>query len=813
MYIAHIRESDGKIQSVQEHLLQVSELAGQFGKKVGIENLARLAGLLHDLGKISENFSQYISDAHNNKKNPPKRGSVDHSTLGGKFLFDHYGKNTTNAIQHLTIEIVSNAIVSHHGYLQDYLSVDLASQFLKRIEKDAPEIKDGYDKIDEFLLNNLINKTELDEMVERAVNEVTQFVQKMRAISTPEKSESQLMFLTKLVFSTLIDADRTNTRQFEENDYSTQTIDTGQLFDKYYDKLIKKISSFEVNENSSEINKLRSQMSDQCDDYANNAPGIYTLSIPTGGGKTLASFRYALKHAVKFNKERILYILPYTTIIEQNAEEIRKIIDDPANLLEHHSNVIFEENNDEEITEDERGVKTKLQLVKDNWEVPIVFSTLVQFLDIFYASGTRSIRRLHNLSNSVIIFDEVQKVPTHCISLFNEALNFLKENLNCTILLCTATQPSLEGVTHGLDLSENHEIVKDLIYVATSFKRVEVKDKLAEGSIDTDSLARFVLERSEVVTSQLIIMNTKSVVRKLYEALRAADSTLNIFHLSTSMAPEHRKNILNKIKDNLKEKIPVICISTQLIEAGVDISFESVIRSLAGLDSIAQAAGRCNRHGERLMGEVFIIEHSEENTEKMKDVEAGKVITRKLLSSMRNNKDLYDGDLFSEAAMRYYFDSFYEERKGMLNHPNKGVPFSQIELIMSSRGNNKLIQEYMLKYSKTFPLVNSTSMGTAAKKFYVIENQTQTLIVPYGSGEDVIADLNSSLNIKELYMALKNIQQCSIQVYPHELERLKRENGVYAILEDEAYVLTPNYYSEELGLNFEGDSTFKFQSF
>lgn len=813
MYIAHIRESDGRIQSVQEHLFQVSELAGQAGKKIGIENLARLAGLLHDVGKISENFSQYISDAYNNKKKPPKRGSVDHSTLGGKFLFNHYGRNTTNAIQHLTVEIVSNAIVSHHGYLQDYLSVDLHSQFLKRIEKVAPEITNGYDKIEEFLLNDLVDIRKLDQLVQLASNEVMQFVQKLRTTSKPEKNDSQLMFLTKLVFSTLVDADRTNTRQFEENDFTAPIIDTRELFSNYYEKLLEKISSFHIDENSSTINKLRSQMSTQCDAYANNPPGIYTLSIPTGGGKTLASFRYALKHAVKYNKERIFFILPYTTIIEQNAEEIREIIQDPANILEHHSNVIFEENKDEEVTEDEMDIKAKLQLVKDNWDVPIVFSTLVQFLEIFYASGTRSIRRLHNLSNSVLIFDEVQKVPTHCISLFNEALNFLKTYLNCTILLCTATQPSLQGVTYGLDLNENHEIVEDLTDVAISFKRVEIIDKLAEGTMDTNSLARFVLKRSRVVNSQLIIMNTKLVVRKLYEALSATDTSLNLYHLSTSMTPEHRKNILKKIKDDLKEKIPVICISTQLIEAGVDISFESVIRSLAGMDSIAQAAGRCNRHGESLVGEVFIIDHSEENTEKMTDIEVGKAITRKLLSSMRNDKVLYNGDLFSQAAMRYYFDSFYEERKGVLNHPNSKLPLSQTELIMSSKGDSKLIQEYMLKFSKSFPLVSSSSMGTAAKNFYVIENHTHTVIVPYESGEDLIAELNSSLTIKELYMALKNIQQCSIQVYQHELDFLKRENGIYAILEDEAYVLEANYYSEELGLNFDGDSALKTQLF
>lgn len=812
MYIAHIRESDNAIQSVQEHLIQVSELAGQAGKKMGLENLAKLAGLLHDLGKISDQFSLYIKEAHANKVNPPKRGSVDHSTLGGQFLYDTYWKTAKTNSQLLTIEIVSNAIVSHHGYLQDYLSDNLDSRFLKRIEKQAPEILNGYDKIEAFFFNEVLSKRELDQLVAAATKEVEYFVQQLRIKSTPHKSESQLMFLTKVVFSALIDADRTNTRQFEEASFITSKVDSDKLFSEYYDKLLQKISGFKVDENSSEINKLRSEMSKQCDAFADNAPGIYTLSIPTGGGKTLASFRYALKHAKKFNKERIFYILPYTTIIEQNAEELRKIINDPANLLEHHSNVMSEAN-DEEITEDERDIKAKLQIVKDNWEAPIVFSSLVQFLNIFYANGTRSIRRLHNLANSVLIFDEAQKVPTHCVSLFNEALNFLKTHLNCTILLCTATQPSLEGVTHGLNLNDNHEIVENLDRVISQFKRVKVIDKLAEGAMTTELLADFVLQRCEIVKSQLIILNTKSVVRKLYESLKTTDSDLTIYHLSTSMTPEHRKRILDQIKHDLEVSKPVICISTQLIEAGVDISFESVVRSLAGLDSIAQAAGRCNRHGESSLGEVFIVEHSEERTGRMTDVETGKAITKRLLSSMRVAEPPYGGDIFSNGAMKYYFDIFYKERRGVLDHPNKNLLFSQMDLIMASRGNSKLVQEYMMKFSKTFPLVSSTSMSTAAKNFYVIDNQTETVIVPYGSGEEVIADLYSNLSISELYTVLKNIQQCSIQIYKHELERLKREAGIFSVLDGEIYVLEPSFYSEEYGLNLEGDSQLKFESF
>lgn len=209
-------------------------------------------------------------------------------------------------------------------------------------------------------------------------------------------------------------------------------------------------------------------MSEQCEQFAKNPSGIYTLSIPTGGGKTLASLRYALKHAQLFNKKRIIYIVPYTTIIEQNAQEVREILEDYENVLEHHSNVIHEDigGSDDDYTISQK----KLRLAKDNWDSPIVFSTMVQFLDTFYGYGGRNIRRLHDLSESIIIFDEVLKVPVHCISLFNQALNFLKSYCDSSIILCTATQLALDFVKHKLEINTDAEIINDIPDIIESFK-------------------------------------------------------------------------------------------------------------------------------------------------------------------------------------------------------------------------------------------------------------------------------------------------------------------------------------------------------
>ena len=237
-------------------------------------------------------------------------------------------------------------------------------------------------------------------------------------------------------------------------------------------------------------------MSDETFKYAEKKSGIYTLSIHTGGGQTLASFRYALSHALQHKKKRIIYVVPYVTIIEQNAQEIRDIIQDDVHLLEHHSDVLFldeEEKSEDAIYEGGEPLKKKLRLAKDNWDSPIIFTSMVQFLNIFYASGTQNIRRLHNLSDAVIIFDEVQKVPTHCISLFNQAVNYLNEMMGASIILCTATQPALGELKHRLNIREDTEIISELETVEKAFERVELIDK-SQLSMNTETLSDFIIK-------------------------------------------------------------------------------------------------------------------------------------------------------------------------------------------------------------------------------------------------------------------------------------------------------------------------------
>ena len=380
-FIAHIRESDKTIQTVEDHLLAAKELAETYGDKLGVKHLTGLAGMLHDLGKYSNEFREYILQAVNNPEAPPKRGSVDHSTAGGKLLYEFFHKKIISRYKGLVAEVVGNAIISHHSYLQDFLNPDLESNYLNRVRDK--ELKD-FETVKSIFFEQVISEQNFQNYVEEAASELEAFL----VNESSENTEEQLMFLTKFVFSALIDADRTNTRLFEDNKFTEEAVNHEKLFSTYYEKVINKINSFKNHPNAlTAINLLRAEMSVQCDEFAEKPSGVYTLSIPTGGGKTLASLRYALKHAKLFNKKRIIYVVPYTTIIEQNAEEVRNILKDAGNILEHHSNVIGDENENDEMQDGVMSVSQKLKLAKDNWDSPIIFTTMVQFLNVLYLKG------------------------------------------------------------------------------------------------------------------------------------------------------------------------------------------------------------------------------------------------------------------------------------------------------------------------------------------------------------------------------------------------------------------------------------------
>lgn len=448
-FYAHVTRSEPKrLQLLENHLLECYQLGKQYGEPLKIAHITGLAGLLHDLGKFSKEFQDYLMKASQNPDSVV-RGSVDHSTAGAKLLYEKlHGtyKNNSNDFRPAALaEFVGNAILAHHnsGGLLNFLNPDLSkksssssteSPYLERVvTKDIvayDQIKDRFQVVFESTLS-------LSNLIDTALVELENWYQQLNGLSSEEQQRSEFL-LMKFIYSSLIDADRTDTMCFEQHQPLPKLRDSTLLFQKYYENLNQVLNK--INQGKlTPINAKRQRMSRQCDEIASKAPGIFRLSIPTGGGKTLASLRFALKHAVRYQQQRIVYVIPFTTIIEQNAAKIREVLNndlnDDSNILEFHSNVIRENNNDNQDPIEEN----RLQLVQDNWDAPIILTTMVQFLDIVYGKGTQDIRRLHNLANSVIVFDEIQKLPIKCVKLFNAAINFLSRTCHTTNVLCTAT--------------------------------------------------------------------------------------------------------------------------------------------------------------------------------------------------------------------------------------------------------------------------------------------------------------------------------------------------------------------------------------
>ncbi|MEC1177373.1 CRISPR-associated helicase Cas3' [Metasolibacillus meyeri] len=775
MFLAHIREIDHAKQTVQEHLEEVSLLARAYGEPSGIGAHAELAGFLHDLGKFTEAFTIYLTNAVFHHDVATKK--IDHSTAGAKYLYEQFYDG--DGMQKLVVETVGMAILSHHSGLQNFAQLDFEmSDYVRRVKKDLPY----YDEVIANFEAIKGNKERVQRLIDEATKECRIFFEK---ISAKEHMSVYFSYLQKLVFSCLIDADRTNTRCFEENQPPVIS-DYTQVFSDGYRQLMKQVEGWK--ENKEPINQLRTKMSENCDLLAGNPSAIYTLSIPTGGGKTFASLRYALKHAKEYKKSRIIYVVPYTTILEQNAQAVREIIRQQEAILEHHANVIDDEKLDTE--EDFYGIPhhKKMQLGRDNWDYPIIFTTMVQFLDAFFQKGTRKSRRLHNLTNSVVIFDEVQAVPYKHFSLFNTALNFLHYIGNSSLVLCTATQPTVGAMKYAIELQEYAEMVPQLTNVVKAFERVTVHNHVTAEGYDAGELAMFMQNIMEQRYSVLVILNTKTAVRKLYEEL-AKTVECKVYHLSTSMCPAHRSEILKEINQQLGKE-PIICVSSQLIEAGVDISFEVVVRSLAGLDSIAQAAGRCNRHKEREKGDVYIVRAKDENLRNLPEIAVGGEVTANYI--LRDER--YAADILSPSAIYHYFRHYDNHVKMKIKLTPDKLKYELINLLEVG------IQSSM-RENASYALFK-----TLEQYFQAIESNTKVAIVPFGKGKEIITELNEKLtDITTFNHLLKTAQQFSVNLYEYQFRLLSQQGLLKPLYHESLYYLDDKAYSTAFGVSIEGE--------
>lgn len=788
-YIAHFRETDKAIHELSVHLLEVAAKCDEYGSRIGIGKIARLAGVLHDMGKFSDEFQDYIRSKMNtpmqdNQEEPLSK--IDHGKIGALYIFNKF-HDSCSVSEKILSEILAMVISYHHGGLNDFITMDCQVPLLNRLKPENLDTQ-YYTCINRFF-DIVCSEKDIDSLFSEACNELNSI---MRKVKTERLSVSfTLHLLIKHLYSIVIDCDRLDTYLFMEGIEELPCLDTSDLWKNYLMRLEDKINELKAKPTNTileeRIKKLRLKVSDECADFAQRERGIYLLTVPTGGGKTFSSLRFALKHAIKHGMKKIIYVLPFTTIIEQNASVVRNALNCADNLLEHHCNVIQTEHE-------------KYKLLVQRWDCPIIFTTMVQFLNTFFESGTVSIRRFHQLDNSILIFDEIQALPIKCISLFNDTINYLNKICHCTIVLSSATQPNLSEVVRPIMISDSPNIISNPAKLFTEFKRMNVIPRLIEGGYTLDMVVDFVYSLKALYKSVLVILNTKKAAEKIYKVAEERNvGNINLYYLSTNLCPAHRKKVISEIKDKLKSNEHIICISTQLIEAGVDISFETVIRSLAGLDSVAQASGRGNRHGEGEIKETYIINVRDEVLKNLKEIELGQKHTRTILHEYSNNPEKFDNDLLSPAAILQYYKYYYSDSEisTQMDYYCKEIN-EKLYSILSGQKQKEMAYEDLT--GKQYPFQLLHMFRTAADNFRVIDDNTRTVLVPYGEGRRIITDLLGSKSLSEKLECLKELQQYAVNIFESQFRLLEEKRALNNSPIDGVLILKDGFYHSKLGV-------------
>lgn len=801
-YIAHIKEvSIG--QPVSVHNIQTGSMAEIYCTVEYMAPLAYLAGILHDIGKYSEDFQIYIKQ-DKKKFNFLHRGDVNHATAGGNLIEDLLPKSNLS-------ELIQLAIYSHHGL---YDAIDL-KRGVPLIEKRQSEEYRKLEKIDidhiKQRFYRYLNKEALYVSCLTARESLQQLKSELKNFMLQDTNrvygnkDFYMGMHERLLLSLLIDADRSDTAEFMNgtpNEWLKTNESSKQIWRECTKNLEAYLTKLTADKDKTKISIKRQEISDICLSMADGSQRLYRLTLPTGSGKTLSGLRFALYHALKSDKKRIFYVAPFNSILEQNADEIRNAVGQSQIVLEHHCNVVPE-------TQEE---KEWYDLLTENWSSPIIATTAVQFLDTLFSSKTGCVRRLHSLCDSVIIFDEIQAIPTKVTSMLNLAVNYLTSFCNTTVVLCSATQPVLDKLPQNRLLPPK-EIVKDYMSYDRAFRRVTLVDKteLYPGGMTVEALGEFVLEHWPKEKQILVVVNTKDCALNLYRYLKkhiAMDGTL--YHLSTNMCVLNRRDVLKKMKTVLKEKEPLkpmICVSTQMIEAGVDVSFRCVIRSLAGLDNIIQAAGRCNRNGElEMRGNVFIVKMSKEaeKLSNLKEIRVAQEAMEETLGSFRKNPEQFDSDLLSDQAKEQYYIRYYQKRDYEVDYPVTvhGASTTLVDLLSA----NKLAQEqYCINMGKDkCNLMMKQAFKTAGELFQVISEEGKvTVIVEYN--DDIIELIeevwNPYLDCGRQRQILQQLQLASVGIS----EQMKNllGNAIKPVGGGMIDVLSSNYYSNETGVSLE----------
>lgn len=706
-YIAHMNNQG--VQTIKEHLIGTAELSGEFAAKFGKQDWGYCCGMLHDIGKYSADFQGKIRGEHERK--------VDHATAGARVCNEKGGK----------YKFLEYCVAGHHAGLADF----------------GGEFDNGGDST----LMGRRKKKISDYMAyqsEIEIPEITSDPFDLRKTTNPDFSLSVFM---RMIFSCLVDADFLDTEAFMNEGKAERN--SGESVKALLEKLEDHISEWLQNQDTDTVNGRRSEILRHCLEKGKSEKGLFRLTVPTGGGKTIASLAFALRHVVANRMDRVIYVIPYTSIIEQNAKVFREILGD-ENVLENHCNVDYEST--DELRE--------MQLATENWDKPVVVTTNVQFFESLFANKSSKCRKLHNIANSVIIFDEAQMLPNEylkpCIAMIEELINHYRTS----VVLCTATQPALKSFFQS-KISAT-ELCPRMHEQFEFFKRTLFEDIgiVAE---------KFLISKLREEYQALCIVNTKKRAQSIYKELKGD----GVYHLSTSMYPAHRKYVLEEIRKRLQKNEKCILISTSLVEAGVDLDFQSVYRELAGVDSMIQAAGRCNREGRRKVenSKVFIFRFEEK--ENVLGQRQQIDVAKSLLADGRELSDM-------ETIIKY-FEMLYHIKGDSLD-------------------KKKILDEFTNKNMK----YNFVKVG---KEFKLIEQNTKTIFI---NREETASEILLELQCKGFTRSgMRKASQYCINIYNQMFDKMYGAGMLRPVAEnmEDFYVLTDNSrYTEEMGLELDIDN-------
>lgn len=704
-YLGHkSKDGENREQDLLEHLEGTSALCEEFAAGFGMGYMGKLMGLYHDIGKYSCGFQKRIQE------DGPK---VDHSTAGAYEL----GKLGRDFLP------LAFCIAGHHSGLMN---------------------KGAKGDLDNGTLVARMHKTLKGNL------DYSNFQNELPAISIDKKqlppftNTYEEMLRTRMLFSCLVDADYLDTESFMQpkalvrGDFDNLEV----LYERYNTYIATRFAK-----PADDFNKKRTEIREECIAAAHGAEGLYSLTVPTGGGKTVASLGFALEHAMTHkNKQRIIYVIPYTSIIEQTADVFRDIVGS-KNVVEHHMNVDYEDT-EKNLAEDKKRENEQKKLATENWDAPIIVTTNVQFFESLHAKKTSRCRKLHNIANSIVIFDEAQMLPNEFLKPCVQTIQELVNAYHVTAVLCTATQPSLDKFCPQ---NKPKEICKDVAELYEFFRRVKYKSITFA---DNEDLINKLNEQEQA----LCIVNAKKTAQQIYDGL----SGEGCYHLSTFMYPEHRRRVLAEVKERLQKNLPCKLVATSLVEAGVDVDFPTVFRELAGLDSIIQAAGRCNRENKRSADEsiVYVFELQDSGKRIPSFVRQPREVAQMVIRDY--------ADIASVEAIKIYFDRL---------HDYKGEGLDLRKIISRS---------------------DDLPFSDIADDFKLIDDTGRSVFIPCDEeSEKLLAQLRKGVRNRSL---LRKAGKYVVNVYENQFLKLQGA-GIIEVLDENINILTDiAIYDEHKGL-------------